>query len=287
MSGYKAHPEAVDFLSTVERAMHMLEELADEQEGLSLSELARRLGINKSIVVRIITTLEQLGYLYREKTSQHYRLTYRIANLALRQLARSGLIDQCAPVLQELAERTGEHIRLGVIDGDRPVWVHAVSGLQRQLRIDPVYGHEVMLHSHAAGKAWLFTLSEQEAARVCGAAEFPAYTKHTIVSPHALKLDLDDARKRGFAISYEEHELGVGAVAAPILIEDIERRRQCVAIISLAAPISRFDRAMLLQCGGLVVEAAARLARAWPLQPPESTHGEWRPVASKLVATEP
>jgi DNA-binding IclR family transcriptional regulator len=262
----KAPTETIDFLSTVERAMRVLEDLADEQQGLSVSELARRLDTNKSIVVRILTTMEKLGYLFREKQTQCYRLTYRIANLALRQLGRSGLSDQCAPVLQGLADRTGEHVRLAVIEADHPVWIHAISGLQRQLRIDPVYGHEVVLHSHAAGKAWLMTLDDAEIDRVCGNRKiFPAQTKYTITTLRGLKDDVAEARKRGFAISYEENELGVAAVAAPILIEDINKRRRCVGVISLAAPTSRMDRAMFIQSGDLVMEAAVRLGRAWPV----------------------
>lgn len=260
-------PEAIEFLSTVQRAMRVLEHLADAQDGLSLSELARRLEINKAIVVRILTTLETLGYLFRERQTQRYRLTYRIANLALRQLGRSGLIEQCAPVLQELAERTGEHVRLAVIENDHPVWIHAVSGLQRQLRIDPAYGHEVVLHSHAAGKAWLMTLDDADIDRVCGRrTDFPAQTRYTITTFGELISDLAEARRRGFAVSYEESELGVGAVAAPILLETIDCRRRCIGVISLAAPTSRMDRTLLVQSGTLLLEAAAGLAHAWPVQ---------------------
>lgn len=274
MTKRKGVADAIDFLSTVERAMRVLEDLSDEQKGLSVSELARRLNTNKSIVLRILTTMETLGYLFRTKETQRYRLTYRIANLALRQLARSGLIDQCVPVLQDLAERTGEHVRLAVIEGDRPTWVHAVSGLQRQLRVDPIYGHEVILHAHATGKAWLLTLEEDDFGRVIGRDRIlPAYTKYTITTTRGLKADLDKARKRGFAISYEEVEIGVGAVAAPILIENIARLRQCVGVVSLAAPTSRMDHALMIQCGDLVIEAAARLARTWPLELPMQSLG--------------
>jgi IclR family transcriptional regulator, acetate operon repressor len=265
MARRKIVAERVDFLSTVERAMRVLEYLADEQDGLSVSELARRLEINKSIVLRILTTMEQLAYIYRDRDSQRYRLTYRMANLTLRQLARSGLVDQCVPVLRRLAERTGELVRLAVIESERPVWIQAISGPQRQLRIDPVYSHEVVLHSHATGKAWLMTLDEKGLDRLLAKHAFKAYTKYTITTARALKSDLKAASKRGFATSYEEHELGVSTVAAPILVEDIDGRRQCVGVISLAAPASRLDRAALTQCGDLVIEAANQLASVWPL----------------------
>lgn len=262
----KAPAPTIDFLSTVERTMQVLEFLADEPDGLTVSELARRLGINKSIALRILATLEATSYLYRETDTQRYRLTYRIANLALRQLARSGLLDQCGPCLRELAERTGELVRLAIIQERRPIWVHAVSGPQRQLRVDPVYGHEIVLHIHAAGKAWLMTLDDAEIDALLGPGVLKARTKYSLTTRRALKADLDIARTRGFAISFEEGELGVGAVAAPILLDEFAHagRAHCVGVVSVAAPISRMDRGALSQAGELVVEAAHQLAKVWP-----------------------
>ena len=133
---------AIDFLSTVERAMRVIEYLSDAQEGLSVSELARRLATNKSIAFRILSTLETLHYVYQEKLTQRYRLTYRISNLALRQAANSGLLDQCVPVLRALADRTGELVRLAIIEDDQPVWMHAESGPQRRLQIASASRHQ-------------------------------------------------------------------------------------------------------------------------------------------------
>ena len=256
----------IEFLSTIDRTMRVIEFLSDAEDGLSVSELARRLAVNKSIAFRILNTLESLRYLYQDKETQRYRLTYRISNLALRQLSRSRLLDQCAPVLRELAERTGELARMAIIENDEPVWIHAESGRKRSLAIDPVYGHEVVLHSHATGKAFLLTLDDETVERMLGKKPFTAHTKHTITSLRALKADLAKGRQRGFAISFEEHELGVGTVAAPIVVNGLDSSPRCAGIVSLAAPTSRMDRAALTQCGSLVSEAANHLSEVWPLQ---------------------
>ena len=182
MPKQKTTARRIDFLSTVDRAMRVIEFLSDTEEGLSISELARRLGINKSIVFRILNTLESLRYLYQDKETQRYRLTYRISNLALRQLSSTRLLDQCAPVLRELAERTGELARLAIVENDRPVWIHAESGSKRTLGIDPVYGHEVVLHSHATGKALLLTMPDDEIERLLGNKPLTAYTKYTLTT---------------------------------------------------------------------------------------------------------
>jgi DNA-binding IclR family transcriptional regulator len=266
MPKQKTTARRIDFLSTVDRAMRVIEFLSDTEEGLSISELARRLGINKSIVFRILNTLESLRYLYQDKETQRYRLTYRISNLALRQLSSTRLLDQCAPVLRELAERTGELARLAIVENDRPVWIHAESGSKRTLGIDPVYGHEVVLHSHATGKALLLTMPDDEIERLLGNKPLTAYTKYTLTTSRAVKADIKASRGHGFAMSYEEHELGVGTVAAPIVATGMAGEQRCVGVVSLAAPTSRMDRAALTQCGDLVVEAANHLADVWPLQ---------------------
>jgi DNA-binding IclR family transcriptional regulator len=245
--------------------MRIIEHLSDARNGLSVSEIGRLLDVNKSIAFRILTTLQSLRYVYQDPATQHYRLTYRISNLALRQLANSRILDQCITLLRELAECTGELVRLAIIENDRPVWIHSESGVQRRLQVAPTYGLDISLHSHATAKAWLFTLPDEEVDRLIGNKRLKDYTKHTITTLRALKADLAEARTQGFALSYEEHELGVGTVAAPITVTRVEGGAQCVGIISLAAPISRMDRAKLIQCGHQVVEAAHHLSEVWPL----------------------
>jgi IclR family transcriptional regulator, acetate operon repressor len=255
---------SIDFLTTVERTMRIVEHLSDARAGLSVSEIARLLDVNKSIAFRILTTLESLRYIYQDPVTQHYRLTYRISNLALRQLANSRILDQCVAPLRALAERSGELVRLAVIEHDRPVWIHSESGAQRRLLVAPTYGLDVSLHSHATAKAWLFTLPDEDVERLIGNKPLKEYTKHTITTLRALKADLAEARRHGFALSYEEHELGVGTVAAPILVEDVDGSTHCVGVISLAAPISRMDREQFIKAGHEVVEATHHLAEVWP-----------------------
>jgi IclR family acetate operon transcriptional repressor len=256
---------SIDYLSTVERAMRIIEYLSDARDGMSVSEIARLLDVNKSIAFRILATLQSLRYVYQDSVTQHYRLTYRISNLALRQLANSRILDQCIAPLRELAESTGELVRLAIIENDRPVWIHSESGVQRRLQVAPTYSHDVSLHSHATAKAWLFTLPPEEVDRLIGNKRLKEYTKHTITTLRALKADLTEARSLGFALSYGEHELGVGTVAAPIMVTGVDDIARCVGVISLAAPISRMDRAKFIQVGHQVVDAANHLSEVWPL----------------------
>jgi IclR family transcriptional regulator, acetate operon repressor len=184
----------------------------------------------------------------------------------LRQLQVSGLLGQCSSVLEDLAEQTGELVRLSVVErGERITWVYAVVGKRRSLRIDPAFNFEVSLHTHATGKAWLMALPFDRALSMLRRDEMAALTKYSVTDIEALRRELDISRKRGFASTYEENEIGVGAVAAPIIAARLSGGKECVGAVSVAAPTNRMTRAEMEACGPLAAEAASRLALMWPL----------------------
>src|ERR1043165_10296228 len=116
-----------DTIVSVERAFEIVAMLADLEDGASLADIARRLDVNKAIAVKLLTTLEGLGIVWRDDVAQRYNLAYRISNLGLRQLQKTRLLDQSAAVLKGFAEETGELVRLAIVEnGDRITWVYAV-----------------------------------------------------------------------------------------------------------------------------------------------------------------
>jgi len=250
----------------VERALETIELLSGAADGRSLAEISRELIINKAIASRLLETLEHAGYVWRDDAAQRYHLTYRVSNLGLRQLQQSGLLGQCTSLLEDLAERTGELVRLSVVErGEKVTWVYAVVGTRRTLRIDPNFNFEVSLHSHATGKAWLMTLPPRRATELIERDGMASLTPHTNVDVKALRKELDAANRRGFALTYEENEIGVGAVAAPIMAPRLAGGTECVGVVSVAAPTNRMTRAAIEACGPLAAEVASRLALMWPL----------------------
>jgi IclR family transcriptional regulator, acetate operon repressor len=250
----------------VGRGLKIIECLSDAADGMSLADIARTLIVNKVIALRLLETLEQTGYVWHDQALQRYHLTYRVSNLGLRQLQVSGLLGQCSSVLEELAERTGELVRLAVVErGERIIWVYAVVGKLRSLRIDPSFNFEVSLHTHATGKAWLMALPKNRAAAMLRESGMAALTELSQTSLDEMLKELELARKRGFASTYEENEAGVGAVAAPIIAKRLSGEAECVGAVSVAAPTNRMTRAQIEGCGPLAAESASRLALMWPL----------------------
>lgn len=253
---------------SVDRAFSIVELLADAADGASLAEIARALDVNKAIAVKLLNTLERLEIVWRDDRVQRFYLTYRISNLGLRHLQTSRLLDQCAVVLKTLAEETGELVRLAVVEpgGERLTWVHLVAGTKRTLQIDPNYSLAISLHSHAIAKAWLSTMPFDTALQLILKQGIERHTVNTKTSISAIKADLEEAARRGFACSFEENEIGISAVAAPVFASVLTGGTECVGAVSLAAPTNRMSSADLEACGPQVVRTAEHLGRIWPLE---------------------
>jgi IclR family acetate operon transcriptional repressor len=265
---------------SVERAFAAVENLSEQPDGLSLSDVARHLCVNRAIASKLLGTLTRLGYVWRNEITQTFHLTYRISNISLRQLQNSRILDQCGAAVRALAEEAGELVRLAVVErDDRLTWVISAAGRRRTLQIDPNYGFEISLHTHATGKAWLSTLPPEHALSLLQRGSLKAFTSYSKIDASDIMAELAQARQHGFAISYEEHELGVGTVAAPIMVDVRGAAAKCVGAISLAAPTSRKTRDNLVADARLVRQVAARLANMWPLE-------QWsQPIYHRIVAT--
>ena len=251
---------------SLRRGLRILEILCERNDGLSLAELSRELAVNKAIAMRLADAMVESGFLFKHEQTGLYELTYKLSNLGLRKLDNSRLLDQAGGVLRRLAERTGELARLAVVEhGERITWVLAAIGEKRSLRIDPNYRLEVGLSSHATGKCWLATLPWEAAWRLIEAQGIEKLTPNTITAKAEIQADLAACGRRGYAVSYEENELGVGAVAAPIMVRLVSGVPTCVGAISLAAPTNRMTRAELESLSPLVVEATRELAAIWPI----------------------
>jgi IclR family transcriptional regulator, acetate operon repressor len=248
----------------IERALAVIEMLAEEADGLTLSDISRKLDVNKAIVHRVLSALDATGYVFRSERTGNYRLTYKIRNIGLRHVSLNDLLEQNMPILQALADMTDELIRLAVVESNSITWIAAVQGRRRMLQLNPSYTFGINLHTHATGKAWLSTLPRDVARSLLEKKGLHARTGQSKTNLADIEAELDEALFLGYAVTYEEDELGVGALAAPIVLDNSSPTALCVGIISLAGPTSRMNREQLVATHPLVIAAAQRLAMRWP-----------------------
>ena len=107
----------------LDRGLTLLEHLAAHPDGLPLALMASDLGMPLGACHALLSHLVRRGYVRQLRPQGEYALTTRVVTLGLGYLSSSGIVDIAEPQLERLAERTGELVRLSIVDGDRLTWV--------------------------------------------------------------------------------------------------------------------------------------------------------------------
>jgi DNA-binding IclR family transcriptional regulator len=234
-------------VQSADKALAILAAFNEGRPHVGVSELATELGMHKSTVSRLMSTLEKRGLVRREgdRFLPGFELA-RLGALAVRGLA---LVGSARDSLERLARETGETVNLAVRDGDRALNVHQVRS-EHMVGVGDWTGRALPLHATANGKV-LLAFGEGGLPR-----SLPALTRKTITSREDLVGELDRTREARFAVALEELELGLHAVAAPVF----ERFGVCVAAVSVSAPAYRLPEAGLPAVGELCVAAADEIS---------------------------
>ncbi|MBC5782301.1 IclR family transcriptional regulator [Ramlibacter sp. USB13] len=246
---------------TVDRALRILEALAAQPEGLSLGDLSKEVNLPRSACHRLLADLARCGYVRQLREMGDYALTMRLPALGLSFLAGAGIVDIAQPIIDRLAEASGELVRLALVDGDRLTFVAKAQGARGGLRYDPDMGIDVRLSCSAAGHAWLMTLSEERATELVARQGLGSPREYGPKAPttfKALMKVLEEDRNRGFSVMSEMYAPGMSAMAAPVL----RRGREAVGVLTIAGPLQRLTEARMRELGRPLVDAAGELAIA-------------------------
>lgn len=205
----------------------------ENQQEWSLTALSEQLGWHVATLHRILLTLEEIGYLQREKSSRRYRLGLKLIKLGLKSLEGLDLAKVAHPTMEDLSRRCGETVYLAGVQGEDVVYLDVVHP-ERPVRITADIGARRPLHSTGTGKVLLAYASPKLLAQVLS-RPLPALTPHTITSRARLEQELVAIRQHGYAISFQEHSVDVASVAAPVL----DATGAVVAALSVSAPAFR------------------------------------------------
>jgi DNA-binding IclR family transcriptional regulator len=241
-------------LSSVSKALALLDAFTAEKPESTLSELARRAGAHKSSTFRVLGTLEAHGFVERLPSGRGYRLGWKLAELAGRLLARGGLRELAAPFMEELAERTGEIVHLSVLDRGEIVYLEK-RGRSQPLTVSTSIGGRSPAHASAMGKVLLAGLPAGEAGRQLGPRSLRRFTPTTITDRRQLERELEAIRRQGYALDNEETFPGIRCVAAPL--HDAGGR--VLAAISVTAPTQRLGARRQAEIRQWVTDTAARI----------------------------
>jgi IclR family acetate operon transcriptional repressor len=225
---------AASSVQSVDRALDLLEALAEAEGPRGVGELAQLTGLPQGTVHRLLRSLQGRGYV-RHAADRKYALgtaAFRLGDAAQRVLARTA-----RPYLTSLVQRTGETANLSVLEDDDVVYVAQVPS-PHTLRMFAEVGRHVPPHSTASGKVMLAALPDDRLTALLRRLPLTRLTEHTITDRAVLVAELARVREQGWATDDGEQERGVRCVAVPV-----GHDAQVLAALSLSGPAERFDPA--------------------------------------------
>lgn len=247
-------PKTSSRLSSVANAIRLLKAFNDDEYELGVSSLAKRLGLAKSTVHRLASTLIKDDMLEQDKETGKYRLGLALFELGARVRRKMNVFNEAQFALKDLVEKTGETAHLTVLDHASVLFLYKFESRQA-IRMKSVLGARVPAHCSADGKV-LLAYQTNEMIESIAVGGLAALTPKTIIDVGQLMADLAQVRARGYAVDDEETEVGLRAIAAPIR----DHTGEVVAAISVAGPIQRMTKKVVLSHAPKVVAAAEAIS---------------------------
>jgi len=208
-------------IQSVDRTLMILQCFIQERRPLGVSEVARQLKLNKSVVHRLMLTLQSHGYLEQMKNTDKYMIGPKAFELGSVFTNSTNLVDEGKKVLIELVDRIGFTAHLAILEKDSVLYLVNVEPDHLKYLFGAV-GQRRPVYNTALGKCLTAWLPEEQVRKALENCAFEKMTDNTITSLEAFLEELEQVRQRGFAVDNEEASFGVRCFAAPVRNKDGE-----------------------------------------------------------------
>ena len=226
-----------NLVQSVTKALKIVELLAREGEA-GIGEIAQKLGMDKSTIFRLVSTLKQEGIVIQNLSNKKYANGYRLFELGQSVLRQSHAIRTAIyPFMRAIADRTGETVNLAVRDGLEMVYIEMIE-TGDIIRIGHNLGQRRPIYCTSVGKAMLAWLPEADLDALIREIDFHPFTPTTVSGPEQLREELAFIRKNGYFIDREQHAPGIRCYGTPVL----NCNREPVAALSLSMPQYKYEK---------------------------------------------
>jgi IclR family acetate operon transcriptional repressor len=244
-------------VQSVDRALSIIETLAEDDEGYRLSDLAIRTGLSTSTVHRLLATLEKRRFVQFDRSESKWHIGAQSFSVGATFARRRNFAAQALPYLRKLRDQTRETANLAVVDDEAIIVLTRAESREIMRSLTKVGGRVAMVAS-GVGKAVLATYSDEDVNAIIRHHGMPRLTEKSIVRPGDLFRELEKIRRQGFAVDDEEACMGLRCIAAVVFNDCSEP----LAAISVSGMTSRITDDRLPLLGRFVRNAAEELTFA-------------------------
>lgn len=244
------------YIKSIKRAIQVLNCFSSKQKKWTISKISKKLGFHKSSVHRILITLEDEGFITKNKVNQQYYLGIKLFELGYIAKGRIEIRNQALPFMKELSEITKETVALYItISTKERICIEKVESSYFVRRYVQT-GETSPLYCGAAGKLLIAFLPKNKREKALSTASFKAFTPNTIINRTELEKQLYKIQQDGYATSFEERVPDSASIAVPIK----DSFSEVVAALAVLGPISRFNSEKIYQSIPIVKEIAQKIS---------------------------
>jgi DNA-binding IclR family transcriptional regulator len=240
-------------IQVIDRAFQILDVLAAGGD-MGVAELSRELKMHKSTTHRLVMVLESSRFLERDANGK-CRLGDRVMQLGLSALSRLDICEVARPHLRRLVAETGKTAHVGILREGEVVSIVNVQS-SHSLRSPSTVGTRTPAHCTSLGKVIIAFSPEDQVPELVRQCSFRRYTDKTITSADRFRTEIEEIRRRGYAIDDEEWEEGLRCVSAAVR----DSSGEVIAAVSIAGPIFRMISENLPKYSAKVIDTAAAIS---------------------------
>lgn len=253
-AGARPKKDASGGVQSLTRGLTLLEQLAEAEGGISLTEISQRAALAPSTAHRLLNTLADMGFVFQAPDSGLWYIGLKTYRVGCAFISNRDFVGESHAYLRKLMEQSGETANLSIIDSTHVCFIAQVQ-CHEVMRMLVRLGSRLPAHASGSGKAILSALPEDELAIFFRESKLQKLTVKTTTDVNQLRLQFAAIRARGYSYDDEENALGLRCVAAPIYDEYSEP----LGAISLAGPIARLSDERILKLGPLVAHTAREI----------------------------
>ena len=241
-------------VQSIDRAVFILKCFTENKRELKLSEIAEQLGLNKSTVHGILSTLKYHRLISQDEKTQKYRLGLYLIELGEHVISSMDVRGIAHPIIEEICKELEETVHVGILDGIEVVYVDKKE-CDKSIKISSKIGARNFAYSTADGKVMLAYLDLETQIKMIP-ENIEKLTPNTITNKQMLIKELAEIKKRGHAFDYEENIVGLICVAAPVF----DYSGQVKYGISVMGPTIRMTEEKISQTINVLKNAANRIS---------------------------
>ncbi|MFI3331137.1 MAG: IclR family transcriptional regulator [Rikenellaceae bacterium] len=240
----------------LENGFKLLEFISKNPSGVPMKSLVESLDISKTTIFRLLVSLTQMGYIYKNEETSEYFLTKKMIKVGLSVFGETNLVEQSLPLMRALRDEIGESIMLGVLMNNKSVLLEQVLGSYSfTFLLRP--GTSFVTHASVPGKIFAAYSQGDIKEKLLQSIDFEKFNENTICTMTDFTKELELTKARGYALDFEEEVKGVHCIGVPIY----NQFGDITATLWSSGPSGRLTKERITQIKDTVIKVGLKISR--------------------------